>query len=147
MRLEQMIMNIIDNPFKYTPEGCAVDISVQVKNGEAVFVVRDTGVGIAPDYLSKIFEVFVQGPRENRIKGGLGMGLAVVRSLAAQHGATVVAESQGVGTGSTFTMRFPLSESKISTIKSSSIDRNDKTCKILVIEENHDAGEMLCSVW
>lgn len=148
VRLEQMVTNLIENAFKYTPEGGKVDVSVYMNEDDAVFEVADTGVGIAPDYISKVFDVFVQGPRENRDKGGLGIGLAVVRSLANQHGATLTVKSPGVGKGSMFSLRFPRapSASEAHVIPRTKATGAIKPARVLVIEDNHDAREMLCNM-
>ncbi|MEC4723042.1 ATP-binding protein [Noviherbaspirillum sp. CPCC 100848] len=146
-RLNQMIANLVENAFKYTPEGGTIDISVKAEAGSAVFEIKDSGVGISPLLLSNIFETFVQGPVTNRAKGGIGMGLAVVRSLARQHDAQVSAESQGEGKGTTFHLRFPLLkvQAKAGVIERTKREQTS-TKKILVIEDNKDARDLLCEL-
>ena len=107
VRLEQIVVNLLDNAVKYTPAGGAIHVRVSREGPHAVLRVRDTGVGIAPDVLPRIFDLFVQG-EPGAIGGhrGLGIGLAVVQRLADLHGGTVEAHSDGPGRGSTFTLRL-----------------------------------------
>ena len=107
VRLEQIVVNLIDNAVKYTPAGGAIHVRVARERHRAVLSVRDTGVGIARDDLPRIFDLFVQGaPRASRGRGGLGIGLAVVQRLAELHGGTIEASSDGPGRGSTFSLRL-----------------------------------------
>jgi signal transduction histidine kinase len=107
-RLQQIVDNLMGNAVKYTPAGGSISISVKHEAEEAVLRVRDTGIGISPDLLPQLFELFVQGdPGSTRVRTGLGIGLAVVRRLVELHGGTVEASSDGVGQGSTFTVRLP----------------------------------------
>lgn len=145
-RLEQMISNLIENALKYTPEGGSITVSVRIEENLAIFSVADTGVGIAPELLSKAFEVFVQGKVINRSKGGLGIGLAVVNSLAKQHGATLVADSRGPDQGSVFSIHFPLSKHLSEDPAAHQSSRISTSAKILVIEDNRDVREMMCAL-
>ena len=146
-RLNQMIANLMENAFKYTPEGGTIDISVQTEAEEAVFAIQDSGIGISPLLMSHIFETFVQGPVTNRAKGGIGMGLAVVKSLATQHDAHVSAESQGEGKGTTFYLRFLLLKNQMGDRANEKATRQQNSTKrILVIEDNKDARELLCAL-
>jgi signal transduction histidine kinase len=107
-RLEQVFDNLLHNAIKYTPAGGAIAVRGRAEDGAAVFEVSDTGIGIEPATLPLIFEALVQGPVSiDRAQGGLGLGLALVRELAALHGGTVTAHSSGEGQGSTFTLRLP----------------------------------------
>jgi PAS domain S-box-containing protein len=108
-RLEQVVSNLLDNAMKYTPPGGAIAVSVRQDNEHAVLRVRDSGMGIAPEMLSRIFEPFVQLERPlDRRQGGLGLGLALVKRLVELHGGSVSAASRGVGEGSEFVVRLPL---------------------------------------
>jgi PAS domain S-box-containing protein len=110
VRLEQVFVNIVTNAMKYTPHGGHIDVSVRGDGNDVVISVEDTGVGIAPEVLPSIFEMFVQGERTlDRAQGGLGIGLTLVRRLVELHQGTVVASSDGAGRGSTFTVRLPKS--------------------------------------
>ncbi|WP_440968066.1 sensor histidine kinase [Massilia sp. GER05] len=108
-RLEQVFDNLLHNAMKYTPADGAIAVRGHAEDGVAVFEVSDTGIGIEPATLPLIFEALVQGPVGiDRAQGGLGLGLALVRELAALHGGGVTAASGGDGQGSTFTLRLPL---------------------------------------
>jgi signal transduction histidine kinase len=107
-RLQQIITNLLSNAIKYTPAGGSIHVSVKCEGEDAVLRVQDTGIGISPDLLPQVFELFVQGdPGSARVRTGLGIGLAVVRRLVELHGGTVEASSDGAGQGSTFTVRLP----------------------------------------
>jgi len=108
-RLEQVFDNLLHNAIKYTPAGGTIAVQGRAEGRDAVFEVSDNGIGIAPATLPLIFEALVQGPVGiDRAQGGLGLGLSLVRELAALHGGSVTAASGGQGQGSTFTLRLPL---------------------------------------
>jgi signal transduction histidine kinase len=108
-RLEQVFDNLLHNAIKYTPAGGTIAVHGRAEGGVAVFEVSDSGIGIDPATLPQIFEALVQGPVTiDRAQGGLGLGLALVRELAALHGGSVTAASPGPHQGSTFTLRLPL---------------------------------------
>src|SRR5581483_5420863 len=101
VRFDQIVNNLLGNAVKYTPAGGRIDVSVAPEEGSVVIRVRDTGVGIAPDLLPHVFDLFVQGGRAiERTQGGLGIGLTLVRRLVELHGGTVEAESAGLDRGS-----------------------------------------------
>jgi PAS domain S-box-containing protein len=107
-RLQQALWNLLSNAVKFTPPGGDVDVSVAPGDGHVAIVVRDTGIGIAPDMLPRMFERFRQADsRYAREHGGLGLGLAIARHLVEMHGGTLTAASDGVGLGATFTIRLP----------------------------------------
>lgn len=109
-RLQQIVWNLLSNAIKFTPAGGRVTLQLTREENEAVIRVRDSGQGIAADFLPFVFDRFRQADSSNtRRHGGLGMGLAVVRHLAELHGGTVHAHSDGEGQGATFTLRLPLS--------------------------------------
>src|SRR5207245_3458679 len=99
--------NLLGNAIKFTPAGGRVAVRLEWTEATAQIVVRDTGHGIAAEFLPHLFETFRQG-RGAREQGGLGLGLAIVRQLVALHGGTVNAESPGEGHGATFTVTLPL---------------------------------------
>ncbi len=106
VRLEQVVTNLLTNAVKYTPRGGAIQVAVQPGGDSAVLVVHDTGIGIPPALLPRIFDLFVQGERPlHRPAGGLGIGLTLVRRLVELHGGSVGAESSSQG--SRFTIRLP----------------------------------------
>ncbi len=107
-RLEQVLVNLIQNAAKYTARGGRIDLKVERAGGEVTVRVKDTGIGIAPDMLGRVFDLYtqVEAAREHA-QGGLGIGLALVRGLVALHGGTVEAFSDGLGHGSEFVARLP----------------------------------------
>jgi len=107
-RMAQVIDNLLTNAVKYTPAGGSVLMTVRGEGDDAVIRVADTGIGISPALLSRIFDLFVQGePTRDRAKGGLGIGLTLVKRLVEMHGGSVGACSEGPGRGSVFTVRLP----------------------------------------
>jgi len=110
-RLAQVVGNLLNNAAKYTPEGGRIEISLRAEDHEAVIAVADNGLGIPVDKQSEVFQLFAQVENHtDRARGGLGIGLALVKQLVAMHEGTVSAESAGAGQGSTFTVRIPLAE-------------------------------------
>jgi signal transduction histidine kinase len=110
-RLQQVFANLLSNAVKFTPEGGRIDINLKALDGHAQVAIRDTGKGISADFLPHVFERYRQGQNEYRRKHkGLGLGLAIVRHLVETHGGKVVAQSEGEGLGSTFTVSLPLQE-------------------------------------
>jgi PAS domain S-box-containing protein len=108
-RLVQVVTNLLNNAAKYTPDGGRIDVSLDEHEGKARLEVRDNGVGIGPDLLPAVFELFTQATRTlDRTQGGLGLGLALVKKLVELHGGTVAARSSGLGTGSAFIVCLPL---------------------------------------
>jgi signal transduction histidine kinase len=109
-RLEQVFVNLLLNAAKYTEAGGNVGLSVEQEDREATVRIRDTGIGIAPDVLPHVFDLYVQAdPSSRRANAGLGIGLALVRSLVECHGGRVTAASAGLRHGSEFTVRLPVS--------------------------------------
>lgn len=110
MRLGQVVLNLLNNAAKYTPEGGRIRLAAAREHGQATIRVRDSGVGIPADMLSKVFDLFVQEPRSlDRAQAGLGLGLHLVRLFTEMHGGAVEARSAGVGHGTEFIVRLPLS--------------------------------------
>ena len=111
MRLSQVVSNLLNNAAKYTPEGGAILLSTRREGAEAVVTVADNGVGIPSDMLPRVFDLFTQ-VRDNldRSRGGLGIGLALVKQLVEMHGGSITAESAGPGQGSAFRLRLPVME-------------------------------------
>ena len=108
-RLAQVFCNLLDNASKYTPRGGELRLSVRVAEGNVTVSVADNGIGIHPDALDHVFDLFVREPRAFDLdKAGLGIGLSVVRSLVEAHGGTIVAHSAGVDRGSEFVITLPL---------------------------------------
>ena len=108
-RLTQVVANLLDNAAKYTDAGGHIELAVERDRDDAIVLVRDNGVGIPPDKLDTIFEMFSQvDDALNRSHGGLGIGLSLVKRLVDMHGGTITAHSAGRGAGSTFSMRLPI---------------------------------------
>jgi CheY-like chemotaxis protein/anti-sigma regulatory factor (Ser/Thr protein kinase) len=147
-RIEQVIGNLVTNALKYTPHGGTVDIELAAEGGEACLTVRDSGVGIGPELMPRLFDIFVQGPVSiDRSRGGLGIGLSLVRSLVSLHGGTIAAESEGPGKGSTFTLRLPLLPGNRRTAREPDAVRaapaRPALSTVLLIDDNEDARRML----
>jgi PAS domain S-box-containing protein len=107
-RLVQAISNLLNNAAKYTPQSGRISLSLEVQQSQVRISITDNGVGIAPELLPKVFDLFTQGERTpDRAQGGLGLGLALVKSITSLHGGTVHAKSDGIGKGSTFAIILP----------------------------------------
>ena len=149
-RVAQVIGNLLQNSARFTePSGSAtVSIEESASLGQAIARVRDTGIGIAPEVLPRLFEPFAQADTTlDRSKGGLGLGLALVKGLVEMHGGTVSAESQGLGKGAEFTLRFPLAtEAGAPETAPARGSLEGRSRRVLVIEDNLDAAESLREV-
>ena len=145
-RLEQVVVNLLTNAAKYTPEGGAIDLNVQQEGVDAVLRIRDTGIGIAPDLLPHIFDLFTQAERSlDRSQGGLGIGLCLVQRLTELHGGTVTAHSVQ-GEGSEFVVRLPCTlagAAPLVPLLSAPAETLKKSCRVLVVDDNVDAAETL----
>ncbi|HEY1556297.1 MAG TPA: ATP-binding protein [Kofleriaceae bacterium] len=144
-RLTQVIANLVMNAAKYTPDGGRIDIEARRRGDAAVIVVRDNGSGIAAELLPRIFELFVQGERSvDRAEGGLGLGLAIVKHLVELHGGRVLADSEGVGRGSSFTVWWPISRGPIEVAPANApharVAPPERALRVLVIDDNVDAA-------
>ncbi|RZL33788.1 MAG: hybrid sensor histidine kinase/response regulator [Rubrivivax sp.] len=147
-RLAQSLSNLVNNAAKYTPDGGTITVSLDARAGQAVLVVQDSGIGLPPDMLDRVFDMFAQVNRSlERSQGGLGIGLALVKSLVSLHGGEVGAESPGIGQGSRFTMRLPLagappSASQVEKAQPAAVEPRSPR-RILVVDDNEDAAESL----
>jgi PAS domain S-box-containing protein len=143
-RLEQILVNLLTNAAKYTPSGGLIQLIAEVEGNDAVFRVRDNGLGILPELLPKMFDLFAQGDRSlDRSEGGLGIGLTLVRSLAELHGGTVTATSNGPGRGSEFVVRLPLGEGQTgarSVSKEKPRATPTRALRVLVVDDNEDTA-------
>lgn len=142
-RVEQVVNNLLDNALKYTAAGGRIVISTAEADGEAVLRVRDTGKGIDPALLPRVFNHFVQEPQAlDRAQGGLGLGLTVVKRLVELHGGAVSAHSDGAGRGCEFIVRLPAAAAP--PIEASCpVESVGPRRRVLVVEDNGDAREML----
>lgn len=154
VRLEQIVTNILNNASKYTPTGGRITVTLEQEAEEAVLRVADTGVGIAPELLPRIFELFTQGERGlDRSQGGLGIGLALVNSLVTLHGGSVQAVSEGPGLGSEFVVRLPLASEQVSPrLEGGAPAKSGKPPvagaafvggRVLVVDDNRDSADTL----
>ena len=145
-RLAQVVANLLTNAAKYTPPRGHVALTAAREDGEIVIRVRDDGEGIAPELLERVFELFVQGKRTfDRSAGGLGIGLALVRSLVGLHGGTVSASSPGPGLGSELVVRLPAFAGEpsrpVASARTAPLAGAGK--RVLVVDDNRDWAEML----
>jgi PAS domain S-box-containing protein len=146
VRLTQSIANLLTNAAKFTPSGGDISVTSRIEDGQAIIEVRDSGVGIAPDLLPRLFDLFVQGQRSlDRSEGGLGIGLSVCKQLIEMHGGHVVAASDGVGHGATFTIYLPIAMEEAAPGELTSDARN--ACRrVLVVDDNKDAADSLAAL-
>jgi signal transduction histidine kinase/ActR/RegA family two-component response regulator len=145
-RFEQIVNNLVGNALRFTPAAGTIEITLRGEHGDAVLRVRDTGVGIAPEMLSRVFDLFAQGERgPARDAGGLGLGLTLVRRITELHGGRVEAASEGAGHGSTFTVRLPALATPPAAAPTApaAARSNGRGRRVLVVEDNSDAREML----
>jgi PAS domain S-box-containing protein len=147
-RLSQMILNLLNNAAKYTPPGGSISLAAQREGDQAVIVVRDSGIGIPPEHLDSVFEMFSQlAPALDRSQGGLGIGLALVRGLAELHGGTVAAYSGGPGMGSEFVIRLPLSQATALPSDSAPPEvPRAAGLRVVIVDDNADAADSLAMV-
>ena len=148
-RLEQVFMNLVDNATKYTDAGGSIFVHASQEgvdgNARAVVRIQDTGIGIPPHKMSAIFELFTQVDESlERSRGGLGIGLTLVRSLVEMHGGTVSAASPGHGKGSEFVVKLPLAASVPAFASDTlSAEERQRQRRILLVEDNSDARQAL----
>jgi CheY-like chemotaxis protein len=145
-RLGQVFSNLLSNAAKYTPTGGRLWITAERSGDECLVRVRDNGIGIAPDVLPHIFDPFFQSDRSlDRSGGGLGVGLTLVKRLVELHGGGVRAHSQGLGHGSQFDVRLPLTLEQPATGPASG-GHSPVSRRIVIVEDAPDNREMLCSL-
>jgi PAS domain S-box-containing protein len=149
-RLTQVFANLLNNAAKYTDDGGRIAVTVRHTRTQVVVEIQDSGIGIEPALLPRVFELFVQGHQEtDRAEGGLGVGLTLVRSLVLAHGGEVEARSEGLRTGSTFIVRLP----SVAEPLDAELERPGPTAvdpsrqrKILLVDDNEDARLLLADV-
>jgi len=143
-RLEQVVVNLVTNAAKYTERGGHIDVVVEQEGNDAVVRVRDDGAGIAPEMLTRVFDLFAQGERGlERASGGLGIGLTVVRRIVEMHGGRVEALSRGLGTGTEFVVRLAALTPAPDDATPASVPAAPKRrpTRILLVEDNPDVAE------
>ena len=146
IRLAQVFQNLLTNAAKYTPPGGQITARLGLSGGSAVLEIEDNGDGIPGPFLPSIFDPFVQGERSiDRSQGGLGIGLALVRSLVVLHGGTVAAHSDGVGKGSRFVVSLPSAAGALEVAPPSSSEGPalaERGRRVLLVDDNEDAAEL-----
>ena len=151
VRLQQVLENVILNAVKYTNPGGRIEVSATGEISDAVIRVKDNGIGIAPDKLQQVWDLFVQvDDSPERARKGLGIGLALVRDLVKRHGGNVEAASDGLGRGSTFTLRFPRAvrhDMETTEMNATQTTTHRPTAaagkRVLIVDDNVDAAETL----
>ena len=149
-RLIQVIANVLNNAAKYTPQGGEISLSVSANDGWVNISVVDNGIGIDEKLLPHVFDLFTQAERTpDRAQGGLGIGLALVKTMVALHGGTLNAYSAGPGTGSTFTISLPAVTAQEQGCMHASLgDRNSQArpLSVMIVDDNVDAAESLAAL-
>ena len=139
-RLAQVLSNLLNNAAKYTPQGGSLALRLRAEGGCAVATVVDNGVGLAPDMLARVFGMFTQvDPQAENARSGLGIGLALARRLVDLHGGEIVATSQGVGRGATFTVRLPLAPA----LAALAAPEGKLGLRVLIVDDNIDVAETM----
>jgi signal transduction histidine kinase/CheY-like chemotaxis protein len=143
-RLAQVFGNLLNNAAKYTPHGGSIELLVRAKDAIVVASVRDTGIGIGPKLLGHVFELFVQARQGiDRAAGGLGLGLAIAKTLVELHGGTIEARSEGQGRGSEFIVTLPRHANTRPSRNNNSGTfalASLRPCRVLVVDDNEDAA-------
>jgi PAS domain S-box-containing protein len=145
VRLAQIFGNLLNNAAKYSEKGGRIEITARRDGQDALVTIRDSGDGIAPEQIPKLFEIFTRGERSaRRNQSGLGIGLALVRRLTEMHGGRVEASSEGVGKGSCFSVRLPLNIRQAATPQARGREHSSmQEVSVLVVDDNKDAAESL----
>jgi PAS domain S-box-containing protein len=147
-RLQQVVANLLSNAVKFTPAGGRVEVRLRMGADSVTIEVRDTGAGIAPEFLPRIFERFNQGDASSRrTQGGLGLGLAIVRHITALHQGTVVAASEGRGKGATFTLTLPATPPGSSAVADAAAAASPdlRDVRVLLVENERDALDLFAT--
>ena len=144
-RMRQVITNLIHNAAKFTPPGGRIDVLAERSDHEVILRVRDSGIGISRDLLPHVFDLFTQAERPlDRSRGGLGIGLTLVKRLVEMHGGSVQAHSAGPGMGSEFEVRLPVSATTRPQTNATAIDSKAQgNLRVVIVEDNYDAAEAL----
>ncbi len=148
-RLEQVIVNLLNNAAKYSENAGKIWLMAYNLGGDVVVSVKDQGIGIAPEKLPLMFELFAQGDRTlARSEGGLGIGLTIVKKLVEMHGGSVTAQSDGPGKGSAFTIRLPAASRPAAPAAAGDSPKKSKggKCRVLVVDDNLDTAQGMASI-
>ena len=146
VRLTQIFANLLNNSAKYTPPGGRIEISTRREGGDAVVSVRDNGMGIKPDVLPRVFDLFTQSDRAQReAQGGIGVGLALARGLVDLHDGQICVHSEGEGHGCEFVVRLPLAATFLRDDEGegNALSANAAALRVLVADDDHDVADSL----
>ncbi len=154
-RLMQVITNLLNNAAKYTPEGGSIALGIDVDGNQVRFDITDDGIGMEPDLVGRVFDLFVQGERAvDRLQGGLGIGLSLARSLVDLHGGSVSARSDGPGKGSCFSVFLPrvqpARDAAANSMPPEPGRQADRRLKVMVVDDNVNAAialKLLVEAW
>ena len=147
-RLVQVVANLLNNAAKFTPDGGSIEVAVELADDQVRLTLTDNGAGMAPDFVDQSFDLFAQGERaSDRSQGGLGIGLALVRSLVELHGGRVSAASEGLGKGSCFSVWLPhltgVAHAPAVLRETGAPRPADGGLKVMIVDDNVDAADML----
>jgi signal transduction histidine kinase/ActR/RegA family two-component response regulator len=150
-RLSQIVSNLLDNASKYTPNGGRIEVGARADKGFALIWVKDNGAGIDRTMLPRVFEAFAQTtPSIERLQGGLGIGLSIVKRLVEMHGGSVEVQSAGRGAGSEFLLRLPLAElaadAEIASAQHAAQNTPAAAIRILIVDDNLDSAMSLAAI-
>jgi CheY-like chemotaxis protein/two-component sensor histidine kinase len=157
LRMAQVLSNLLNNAAKYSKSGGQIRLAVTVEGSEAVFRVRDRGIGIPPEMLAQIFDLFTQVDHSlDHSQGGLGLGLTLVRNLVEMHGGSVSAHSEGLGQGSEFVVRLPILPESKAKLEKALFDSSTKPVlaraanvrsrRVLVVDDNVSSAQSLAMI-
>jgi signal transduction histidine kinase/ActR/RegA family two-component response regulator len=149
VRLTQVISNLLNNAAKYTDKGGQIVVAAKQQGRDAVISIKDSGVGIPADMQRRIFDTFAQVDRSlTRSQGGLGLGLTLVKQLIELHDGTVSVHSDGLGTGSEFTIRLPVAQPQDAddAVSNGIVTKNHARLRVLIVDDNVDAAESLATI-
>jgi signal transduction histidine kinase/ActR/RegA family two-component response regulator len=145
LRLSQVLSNLLNNAAKFTPPGGRIEVALRAENGHAVVSVADSGIGLAPEHLESVFEMFAQ-VKPGAAGGGLGLGLTLARSIVRRHGGELQAKSGGVGQGAEFVVRLPLTSkpaAEASPAPAPAVASAGPPRSVLIVDDNADAAHAL----
>ncbi len=147
VRLTQALGNLLNNSYKFTEESGSVSVTLYREEDHVLISIKDSGIGIKKEMLSRLFQPFVQADESlDRGSGGLGLGLSITKGIVELHGGSITAYSEGLGRGCEFVMRLPISATEQTDEESDTYACPKKPLKLLVIEDNRDFAEMLCTM-
>jgi PAS domain S-box-containing protein len=146
-RLAQAVGNILNNAAKFTPRGGSVTLTLERNGSDALIRIRDTGIGIDADTLSRVFELFVQADASPERRDGLGIGLTLAKSLVERHDGQITVQSEGLGRGTEFVIRLPVLTEALTGVSRAFagpvVEPQVTPRRVLVVDDNRDSAEMM----